>query len=52
MWRSFTRNNNKKMTVKGKCALYGSETELKESHIFPKFVIKHTKKQVLLIYEE
>ncbi|WP_422082810.1 hypothetical protein [Ulvibacterium sp.] len=30
--------------VKGICALYGNETDLMESHIFPKFVIKHTKK--------
>ncbi|ASV32346.1 MULTISPECIES: hypothetical protein [Flavobacteriaceae] len=30
--------------MKGICALYGNETDLMESHIFPKFVIKHTKK--------
>ncbi len=30
--------------MKGICALYGNETELRESHIYPKFVIKHTKK--------
>jgi len=30
--------------LKGICALYDKETELMESHIFPKFVIKHTKK--------
>lgn len=30
--------------MKGICALYDKETELMESHIFPKFVIKHTKK--------
>ncbi|MCK0114930.1 hypothetical protein [Gelidibacter sp. F63206] len=30
--------------MKGICALYNKEAELMESHIFPKFVIKHTKK--------
>lgn len=30
--------------MKGVCALYDKETELMDSHIFPKFVIKHTKK--------
>lgn len=30
--------------MKGKCALYDIETDLRESHIYPKFVIKHTKK--------
>lgn len=30
--------------MKGICALYDEETELQESHIHPKFVIKHTKK--------
>lgn len=30
--------------MKGICALYDNETDLMESHIFPKFVIKHTKK--------
>ncbi|UPQ79323.1 hypothetical protein M0M57_00445 [Flavobacterium azooxidireducens] len=30
--------------MKGFCALYDNETELLESHIFPKFVINYTKK--------
>lgn len=30
--------------MKGKCALYKIETDLRESHIYPKFVINHTKK--------
>ncbi|MDO6803953.1 hypothetical protein Q4595_15995 [Wenyingzhuangia sp. 1_MG-2023] len=30
--------------MRGKCALYKIETELKDSHIYPRFVIKHTKK--------
>jgi len=30
--------------LKGICALYDKETELMKSHVFPKFVIKHTKK--------
>ncbi|WP_339726677.1 hypothetical protein [Maribacter stanieri] len=30
--------------MKGICALYDNETELMESHIFPKFIIKNTKK--------
>ena len=30
--------------MKGICALYDTEEDLKESHIFPKFVINHTKK--------
>jgi len=30
--------------LKGVCALYKKEADLQESHIFPKFVIKHTKK--------
>lgn len=30
--------------MKGKCALLNIETDLRESHIYPKFVIKHTKK--------
>lgn len=29
--------------MKGNCALYDEETELLESHIYPKFVINHTK---------
>lgn len=29
--------------MRGTCALYDIETELLESHIYPKFVIKHTK---------
>lgn len=30
--------------MKGICKLYHLETELQESHIFPKFVINYTKK--------
>lgn len=30
--------------MKGKCKLYDIETDLRESHIFPKFVIDYTKK--------
>ena len=30
--------------MKGKCALYKIESELRESHIYPRFVINHTKK--------
>lgn len=30
--------------MKGICALYDNETELLESHIFPKFVVNYTKK--------
>ena len=30
--------------MKGICALYEIESDLKESHIYPKFVINHTKK--------
>ena len=34
----------KKLSMKGICALYEIEDELRESHIFPKFVVNHTKK--------
>ena len=30
--------------MRGICALYEKETDLLESHIYPKFIIKHTKK--------
>lgn len=30
--------------MKGKCALYKTEEDLRESHIYPKFVIKYTKR--------
>ena len=30
--------------MKGICALFDEDTELRESHIFPKFVINHTKR--------
>jgi hypothetical protein len=33
-----------KLAMKGICALYDNKSDLMESHIFPKFVIKHTKK--------
>ncbi len=36
-------NENRK-NMKGFCALYDNETELLESHIFPKFVVNYTKK--------
>ena len=28
----------------GECALYKTYGELRESHVYPKFVVKHTKK--------
>lgn len=30
--------------MKGSCALYDKESKLLDSHIYPKFIIKHTKK--------
>lgn len=30
--------------MNGKCVLYGNEADLQESHVYPKFVIKHTKR--------